>query len=176
MTMELFLHIYSLMDNLFMPVFRLPDSPLSGYYLGTFVLSALCFILGKYSVFCAFRFNRDKIIHNSNEMTRYQDISIKALRAGNKYAFRACNSMSNDAYAKIFFSQIALSAATLWPAFLALGWMQYRFGGVDFRTVVPMPGANYIFGYVTTFALCYVIVRILSEKTLPVVAVIKKLL
>lgn len=154
------------MDKLFMPVFRLPDSPLLGYYLGTFVLSVLCFIVGKYSVSFAFRFNRDTIVHNGNEMSRYQNISIKALRAGNSHVFRACNRLSSDAYAKIFFSQAALSAAALWPTFLALGWMQYRFADVNFALLVPVPGANYIFGYVTTFVLCYVITQRLLEKTL----------
>jgi len=166
--MDPFVHIYSLMDRLFMPVFRLPDSPLPGYYLGTFVLSVLCLVVGKYSVSFAFRFNRDAIVQNRNEMSRYEDISIMALRAGNSHAFRACNRISNDAYANIFFSQAALSAAALWPAFLALGWMQYRFAGVNFTLLVPVPGANYIFGYVTTFVLCYVIAQRLLEKTLSV--------
>lgn len=158
-----------------MPVYRFPDNPLSGYYLGTFFLSCICLIVGKTSISFAFRFNKDKIIHDSNEMTRYEGVSIKALKTGNKDIFKACNGITNQAYGKIFFTQVALSAASFWPAFLALGWMQYRFAGVDFALLVPVPGANYIFGYVTTFVLCYVTAQRLLEKILPVVAVIKKL-
>jgi len=39
---------------------------------------------------------------------------------------------------------------------------------VNFTLLVPVPGANYIFGYVTTFVLCYVIAQRLLEKTLSV--------
>ena len=147
-----------------MPVYRVPDNPLFGYYLGTFVLSFLCLIIGEYSISFAFRCNKEKITHDNSEMTRFQDISIKALMVGNKDAYKACNSIANEAYGKNFFSQIALSASSLWPIFIALGWMHYRFADVDFSTLVPISGAEYILGYVTTFILCFIVSRTLFNK------------
>lgn len=147
-----------------MPVYRFPDNSVFGYFLGTFVLACICLILEKYSVSVAIHINKDKIISNSDEMAYYQDISTRALMVHNKNVFKAANSVSNEAYGKLFFSRVALSAAALWPVVLALGWMQCRFADVDFTLLVPVTGADYLLGYVTTFVLCSVIVRIVFHK------------
>jgi hypothetical protein len=153
------------MDSFLMPFFRFPDSSLPGYYLGTFVLSIVCVIAGKCSLLLALRFNKNKITFDNNEMGHYQELSIKALKAGDKNAYRACNSIANDAYGKNFFSHVALAASSLWPAFFALGWMQHHFDRVDFSQIVSVPWSEYIFGYFTTFVICYLVAHIIFNKT-----------
>jgi hypothetical protein len=163
--MAIFDYYYAVMDGFLMPFFRFPDSSLPGYYLGTFVLSITCVIAGKCSLFLALRFNKNRLSFDNNEMGHYQELSIKALKAGDKNAYRACNSIANDAYGKNFFSHIALAASALWPVFIALGWMQHHFDRVDFRKIVSVPWSEYIFGYFTTFILCYLVALITFNKT-----------
>lgn len=163
--MTIFDYYYAVLDSFLMPFFRFPDSSLHGYYLGTFVLSIACVIAGQCSLFLALRFNKNKISFDNKEMENYQELSIKALKAGDKTAYRACNSIANDAYGKNFFSHIALAASSLWPLFIALGWMQHHFDRVDFSQVVSVPWSEYVFGYFTTFILCYLVARILFNKT-----------
>jgi hypothetical protein len=162
--MDFFTQLFSSMDTVLMPVYRMHDTPLFGYYLGTFVLSFLCVITGEYSMSLAYHTTKDTIDRDTFEMAHFQNMSIKALKARNKDAYRACNRIASDAYGSNFFSRIALSASSLWPVFLGLGWMQYRFGAVDFSALVPVSGAEYILGYGTTFVLCYIASRILFHS------------
>ncbi len=147
-----------------MPFFRFPDAPLAGYYLGVFVLSIICVIIGEYSISLAFRINKDRIVRDNDDINHFQDLSIKALKAGDKEAYKACNSIANDAFGKSFFSQITLSASSLWPIFIGLGWMQYRFAEVEFGLPYSFFGTNFTFGYLLTFIICYIITRILFGK------------
>jgi hypothetical protein len=159
--MDIIANIYILADKVLMPVFRIPDNPLVGYFLGTLVLSLICLIVGEYSMKLAFRLNKKDIAEDNKEMERYQDLSIKALKAGNKSAYKACNKIANDAFGKSFFTRITFSASSLWPVFIALGWMQYRFSEIEFN--MPFSG-SYSYGYVSTFIACYLAVRLLTNK------------
>ncbi len=150
------------MDSIFMPFFRFPDNPLLGYCLGTFVLSIACVIVGKYSFSLAFRLNKENINKCNHKIKYYQDLSIKALKAGDKVSYKACNSIANDVYGRNFFSLIALSASSLWPVFIAIGWMQYRFAGVEFR--LTFLGENHSFGYVSSFIIFYLAARLFIGK------------
>jgi hypothetical protein len=162
--MDYILYLYTVMDVFLMYFYRLPDNLLLGYFLGTLVLSFACIAVGKYSISFAFRLNREKIDHDNHEIEHYQNLSLEALKTGDKAAYKACNSIANEAYGKNFFSQIALSASSLWPVFFALGWMQYRFSGVTVKLPFSMFPDNYSFGYVTTFVVCYLIARICAAK------------
>jgi len=153
------------MDSFLMPFFRFPESPLAGYYLGTVVLSVICIVTGEYSISLAFRLNRKMILHDNNRIEHFEKLSIAALKAGNKSAFKACNGIANEAYGKSFFTQITLSAASLWPVFIALGWMQYRFSEVEFNLPFSIPLIGGTVGYFPTFLLCYIAVRIAVSKT-----------
>jgi hypothetical protein len=162
--MELITYLYTLTDNILMLFFRFPNDPLAGYCLGIFVLSLACVIVGEYSISMAFRFNKEKITRDNRDINRFQDLSIKALKAGNKPAYKACNSIANEAFGKSFFSQITLSASSLWPVFIALGWMQYRFSEVEFTLPFSVFGTTYTAGYFLTFVVCYITTRIVFGK------------
>ena len=147
-----------------MPFFRFPQTALIGYFTGTFVLAAASVIIGEYSIQLAFRVNKEKIVRNNIEISHYQDLSFAALKAGDKIAFKASNSIANDAFGKAYFSQISLSAASLWPAFIALGWMQYRFSEVEFSIPLPLTEGPLTIGYTATFILCYILSRIAFQR------------
>ena len=93
---DYFIYFQHIADNILMSFFRFSDNPVNGYFLGTAILSTICVAVGELSIYLAFRFNKDKIDHTNNDMEHYQHLSIKALKAGNKDAFRACNSIANE--------------------------------------------------------------------------------
>jgi len=147
-----------------MPIYRFPENHVIGYCLGTLILSFAAVIIGQYSISLAFSINREMISHDNMKMCHFQDLSLNALKAGDKSAFKACNGIANEAYGKNFFTQIALSAASLWPLFIALGWMQYHFAEVEFPVPFSIPLLGNTFGYVTTFFLCYIPVSVVITK------------
>ena len=140
--------------------FRLPGDPLAGYWLGMLVLALASWAIGEYSIALAFRLNKAMIKEEVRKMDHFQELSFAALRAGDKSAFKACNGIANEAYGKSFFTQVTLSAASLWPLFIALGWMQHRFSDIEFA--VPLTG--WTAGYFSTFLLCYIAVRVTTSK------------
>lgn len=162
--MEIIEYIYIVMDSILMPFFRFPDNPLAGYYLGTFILAFAGLIIGEYSIAFAFRLNKKMIERDNNRINHFQDLSFEALKAGDKAAFKACNGIANETYGKSFFTQITLSAASLWPLFIALGWMQYRFSEVEFHLPFSVPLIGGTLGYVSTFLICYIALRIMKKK------------
>ncbi len=157
-------YLYYVIDTVLMPFYRLPDNPFAGYYLGTLVLSLFCVIAGDCSIAFAYRHNKGMIHHEAQRIHHFQDLSFEALKAGDKAAFKACNGIANEAYGKSFFTQITLSAASLWPAFVALGWMQYRFSEVVFHLPFSVPLFGGTFRYVASFLVCYITVRITAGK------------
>lgn len=158
--MEFIAYLYTLIDSFLMFFFRLPGHPLAGYWLGTSVLALASWAIGEYSIALAFRLNKAMIKKETRKIDHYQELSFAALRAGDKSAFKACNSIANEAYGKSFFTQVTLSAASLWPLFIALGWMQYHFSDIEFA--IPLTG--WTVGYLSTFLICYIAVRLLSGK------------
>lgn len=144
--------------------FRMPETPLAGYWVGTTVLAIISWAMGEASIALAFRLNKCMIREENQRIDRFQELSFAALRAGDKAAFKACNGIANEAYGKNFFTQITLSAASLWPVFFALGWMQHRFSNIEFT--IPLTG--WTAGYFSTFIFCYIIVRMLSGKIINV--------
>jgi hypothetical protein len=158
--MEFITYLYTLIDSFLMFFFRLPGHPLAGYWLGTSVLALTSWAIGEYSIALAFRLNKTMIKKEIWKMDHFQKLSFAALRAGDKTSFKACNGIANEAYGKSFFTQITLSAASLWPLFIALGWMQHRFSDIEFA----VPLTEWTAGYFSTFLFCYITIRIAANK------------
>ena len=146
-----------------MPVYRLPEIPIMGFYLGTAVLTVVCVILGDFTFNLVVRADRAKIKETTGETTRYNNLSIEALQAGDGDSYHACNKMANEAFGRMFFLQLALSTAALWPLPFALAWMQYRFFGVE----LPLPFSSLHVGYAGVFIPMYIMARILYAQIRP---------
>ena len=162
--MEIFLSLYELIDKALMPFYRFPGNPLIGYYLGTVVLAFVSMIIGEYSISFAYRLNESMISQDNHRINHFQALSFEALKAGDKALFQACNGIANEAYGKSFFTQIMLAAASLWPLFIALGWLQYRFAEVEFHLPFSGPLPDVTFGYFPTFLLCHIVMRLMLKK------------
>ena len=101
------------------------------FLLGTLALAVLSLLVGEFTSFLASFVVRRHFEQVTGEAKRYQDLSMEALKAGDRPAYEAANKLANEAFGKSFYSQVALSATFVWPIFFALGWMQHRFLEVD---------------------------------------------
>ncbi len=89
--------------------------------------------------------------------------------------YRIVNREGNEAFGRLFFYKIALSAASLWPIFFALEWLQGKYGPQE-----PLiPGTYWESNYVVAFLICYIGARILFgrlKKKIPYFRKISKML
>ena len=145
------------MDTVLMPFFRYFDTPIVGYYFGVFVLCVICVILGDLTFNIVVRADRRKIRETTDETIKYNNLSIEALQSGEGESYHACNKLANEAFGRMFFLQLALSTAALWPLPFSMSWLQYRFFGVEF----PLPFIPLTFNYAGVFIPMYILCRVL---------------
>jgi hypothetical protein len=128
------------------------------------VLCLICVVLGQLTLAAVFLWNRRRIDDDNREMVRMHNLSIEALRAKDKRAYKACNKEANEAFGKVFFTQIAMSLSSLWPVPFALAWMQTRFSTVAFTLPVRLPFIGYSVGYLFSAIPMYILVYVLFGK------------
>jgi hypothetical protein len=151
---------YQVLDPYLIWFYRLTGHAGVDFVIGTLVLAAICLVLGEVTVSLTFLFMRRRITDRAEEGTKYQQLSMDALKAGDKEAYHAANKLAKEAFGHSFFQQAALSAAFLWPVFFALAWMQYRFLDLEF----PLPFIGWSLGYIGIFILLYVPAMILFKR------------
>jgi hypothetical protein len=76
---------------------------------------------------------------------------MQALKAGDKAAYKVMNKLTNESFGHSFFQHTALGAAARWPLFMAVGWMQWRFAGLD----IPLLGDQLSVGWSQGLLICY---------------------
>ena len=162
--MEILSAIFYGIDGFLISFYRLTEIPILAYYIGTGVLCLICVIVGQMTYCWAYRHNHRFFSSDSHEMVHMHNLSIRALGAKNKTAYKSCNKQANDAFGKYFFAQVAIGISSLWPVPFALGWMQSRFGEVDFALPIPLPGFGSSVGFMFTFFPIYVLTYILFGK------------
>jgi hypothetical protein len=155
---------YQYLDPYLIWLFRVSGYTFADFLLGAFVLALLSVIIGEFSISLIFRINRTFIDKQTDEIVRYQNLSIDALSAGDKEAYHASNKMANEAFGKSFFMQIAMSAAFLWPIFFVLTWMQSRFDEVEFRILFTDYSVGFICVFVALYAAAYLIFKRIKYK------------
>lgn len=165
--MNVFQTLYLNVDAFLIYFYRIVEHPLLGYFIGTGILSLLCVIIGEFTLSVAFRFNKADIDQDSQQMTRMQNLSLRALLARDKRSYKAFNKEANEAFGKVFFKQIALTAASLWPIPFALGWMQTRFADIEFLMPCRLPIVGETVGYSFTFIPMYILAHILFRAIKP---------
>ncbi|QTA87499.1 hypothetical protein [Desulfonema magnum] len=151
-------------DSFLIWFYRIPETPIIGYFLGTSFLALVCVIFGQITLYAAFWFNKRQIDQDNKAMVRMHNLSMYALAAKDKAAYNACNKEANDAFGKYFFAQIAMGISSLWPIPFALGWMQTRFLEVEFFLPCHVPLIGDSVGYTFTFIPLYILVHIFFGK------------
>ena len=162
--MDEIITIYHWIDSLLIFFFRLIPVPILGYYLGSALVALICVVLGQITIALAFTWNRRFIDDDNNRMVHMHNLSMRALLAKDKSAYKKINQEANDAFGKVFFAQIALAVSSLWPLPFAIGWMQSRFLDVSFPLPMTLPWIGKSVGYLFTFLPIYILVYILFGK------------
>jgi hypothetical protein len=163
-TMNVMQSLLYYIDQFLIFFYRLADVPIVGYIIGTFVLAMISVMIGQFTYAVAYRWNRKWLNSDSREMIRMHNLSIRALAAKDKSAYKACNKVANDAFGKHFFAQMAMGMASLWPAPFALAWMETRFADVAFLLPFRIPYVGETVGYTATFIPMFVLAHILFGK------------
>ena len=153
---------FATIDPFLLWAFTLPSNVYVGLATGFVWLSLVATVIGELCMAGAYFINKGHFRAIHLDMVDHNNLSIEAIRCGDKASYTAANSIANEAFGKNFFSHIALFGASVWPAFLALGWLDFRFKGVPF----DLP----YLGEVTTaffFVPTYILVRVAFNKAGP---------
>ena len=145
--------VFLFLDPYLIWFYRITGHARLDFIIGTFTLALMAVIIGELNIALAYLAARRRIEQVTDEAVKYQNLSLDALTAGDKGAYRAANRLANDAFGHSFFMQIALSAAFLWPAGFCLAWMSHRFGELEF----PVPYLHFSFGYIGVFLILFIV-------------------
>jgi len=152
--------LLDIMDSLLASLYMLTGDPIWNYYIGTFLLALGTVLIGEFTVSVVFRINRSHLAKLDRRLSEMKTLSQKALEAGDENSYRACNKEANEAFGRSFFNKFGLSAASLWPCFFALAWMQRHFLGAS----IPIPLVGLEVSYFPTFVVAYIAARIFFGK------------
>ncbi|MGQ9858548.1 MAG: hypothetical protein ACUVS3_07640 [Thermodesulfobacteriota bacterium] len=130
------------------------------FLLCSMVAAVISAIVGEITISLAYRVNRHHVRELNREVQRYQLLSEEAAVLADGEVYRAINREGNEAFGRLFFHKIALSAASLWPIFFALQWLQDRYSS----RAILIPGTSWEANYVVSFLICYIVVRILFGR------------
>ena len=159
------------LDTFLITFFRLPDDATVGFYLGAFFLAALIVVLGDLSQALAHRINLSHFQNQDKDMVHLHNLSITALRQGDKENYKAANKLANDTFGKAFFTRAALFTVSIWPLPFAMGWLAERFQGVD----IPLPLLDKTVGYNAVFLPIYILTRIAYALIKPRIGLMRRL-
>ncbi len=154
------MHPYLWLDPYLIQLFRLTGLTWVNYLLGNLAVASLALLTGEFTSFLASQLVRRRLAEVGDEAANYQNLSLAALKTGDRPAYEAANQVANEAFSKSFFMQLALSATFFWPSFFVLGWMQYRFFELEF----PIPFTGLSLGYIGVFILLYIPVYLLFRQ------------
>jgi hypothetical protein len=144
------------LDPILITFYRLTGYPLVDYYVGTFLLALLTVVVGELTISLVFQINKAHLDKLNARVEKMKRLSSEALAEGDQAGYKACNKEGNDAFGQLFFNKFGLSAASLWPIFFALAWMQERFAEIS----LPLPWIGWEINYFFFFLLCYIPARI----------------
>ncbi len=153
-----------MIDSLLIAPYRWPQDPVTGWWLGTFILGLWAVVLGQITLSLLHLANRSFLSDASRETMEYHERSINALREGNRSAYRAINGLANEAFGRTFFLEAAMACGALWPAACALGWLQTRFSEVAFPLPLFIPPMGKTVGFSFIFILVYILMRIVFGR------------
>jgi hypothetical protein len=151
------------LDPFLIHLFRLTGYPVADYCLGTFLLAFLTVLVGEFTISIVFRINRGHLEALNSQVEKLSRLAQQAIGQGDEKSYRAINKEGNEAFGQLFFNKFGLSAASLWPIFFALAWMQERFTSIS----LPLPFWGWGMNYVALFILCYIMARILFDRLKP---------
>ncbi|MCB2188117.1 MAG: hypothetical protein KQJ78_16995 [Deltaproteobacteria bacterium] len=129
---------------------------MGAWWLGTACLAVFSVLTGELTLGVSCRLNARFAKDVADKMVGWHNVSVRALKAGDKESYRAANTEANEAFGRVFFLQVAMSAASLWPAFAAAAWLRWRFGELP----IPVPFTPWAVPWPAGFVACYLAARV----------------
>jgi hypothetical protein len=148
-------------DAIFISFYRTTGNPVGDYLIGTFLLALLSVLVGQTTLFLVFRANRSHIEGLDTRLATLNRLTASAMKMGDKQSYKSLNKEANDTYGHVFFNRFGLSAASLWPVFFALAWMQERFAPI----AIPIPLLGLKANYFVVFLVSYIAATILFRRS-----------
>ncbi len=130
------------------------------YIVSCFLAASLSVMVGEITISLAYRANRDYLRRLNREVEDYRRLAEEASVFADPETYRTINREGNEAFGRLFFHKIALSAASLWPVFFALAWLQDRYASQE----ILVPGTSWEANYVISFLVFYILARFLFGK------------
>ncbi|WP_147822573.1 hypothetical protein [Salidesulfovibrio onnuriiensis] len=164
--------ISAFLDPYLIWAFRAPVHPVAAFGLGLVVVALMATVLGELCMAAAYFGNKESFAKSNREMVRNNNMSLRMLVRKNKEGYKLLNKEANEYFGKNFFSRIALFASSLFPAFFVMGWIDLRYGDIEF--MLPWLGKV---GPGFFFVPTYIAVRIAfakAQKYLPVFKTIRR--
>lgn len=151
--------LYTFMDPVLIWPYRLAPDAVAGFWLGTAVLSLYCVILGEFTMGLVYLVNRDYYQKLTKNMVGMHNTSIDAIRYKDKKSYKASNKWANEYFGRLFFSQMAFFATSLWPVPFALGWLSTRFSDITIHDISIVQ-----LGYPFVLIASYILVRVAFSR------------
>jgi len=147
-------------DAIFISLYRLTGNPLWDYFIGTFLLALLSVLVGQGTAFLVLSANRNHLENLDSRFATLSRLTASAMEMGDMQSYKSLNKEANDAYGQVFFNRFGLSAASLWPVFFALAWMQEHFAHI----LIPIPFLDSKANYFVIFLGSYIMARIFFSR------------
>jgi hypothetical protein len=147
-------------DIVLISFYQVTGNPVVDYFIGTFLLALLSVLVGQATLAVVFRANRSHLEDLDGRIATLNRLTASAMKMGDKSSYKSINKEANDTYGHVFFNRFGLSAASLWPVFFALAWMQERFLDIT----VPVPWLGLEANYFVVFLLLYIAATILFRR------------
>lgn len=136
----------------------------ASFLLGTTLLALYCVLIGQVCLLVMDvlqQRRREKFEHDAH---RHSDLALQALLVQDKDAYLAQNTLAKDAFSQSMSLAVGRMAASLWPALVALAWMDLRFRDVPLELPFALPGVGTIVFYPFPFVLIYVALRLILAR------------
>jgi hypothetical protein len=151
--------IFLFLDPYLIQFYRFTGRTELDFLVGTFLVALLALLLGEFTSSLASVLVRPHLDRVTEEARKYHELSMEALKTGDRPAYEAANQVANEVFSKSFFMNVTLSATFFWPIFFALGWMQCRFLELAF----PLPVIGFQIGYIGVFIILYALAYVLFK-------------
>jgi hypothetical protein len=145
--------IQTILDPILLRCYTLTGVSFIDALLGTLVIGVVVVLIGDMSAGLVLKINHKHLNDLDARLSIAKYLSAQALEADDQRSYRAVNKEANELFGQLFFSKFGISAATLWPAFFALQWMQCHVAD----QCLYVPATRFQINYVLLFFVCYLI-------------------
>ena len=100
---------------------------MTGFFFGCLLLAVQSVFIGRLCTKAMIRLQGKHGLKHEREAAERSGLAIEALKANDKNAYLAQNSLAKDAYGHSAALAVGKVTASLWPAVAALAWLDLRF-------------------------------------------------